>query len=125
MYRQIELDESHRNFKLIVWKETPMIRLLADVALRGGYIATMSSISSVLHTLHTHDNTTDMESLAAERGTEFVFIPLGEPHFDGLWEAAGKSVRLILKAVGCTVLRLDDLANAVDEVEAEAVNGRY
>ncbi|KAM8701663.1 hypothetical protein ACLKA7_007767 [Drosophila subpalustris] len=56
---------------------------------------------------------------AAAKGVTFSFIPPRAPHFGGLWEAAVKSAKsLVVKAVGSALLRQDELATVLVEVEA-------
>ncbi|KAL7745480.1 hypothetical protein ACLKA6_015483 [Drosophila palustris] len=56
---------------------------------------------------------------AAAKGVTFSFIPPRAPHFGGLWEAAVKSAKsLMVKAVGSALLRQDELATVLVEVEA-------
>ncbi|KAL7735691.1 hypothetical protein ACLKA6_002568 [Drosophila palustris] len=56
---------------------------------------------------------------AAAKGVTFSLIPPRAPHFGGLWEAAVKSAKsLMVKAVGSALLRQDELATVLVEVEA-------
>ena len=55
----------------------------------------------------------------ADLGTEWKFNPPSAPHFDGLWEAAVKSLKFHLKTViGDQVLTFSELATLLCRVEA-------
>lgn len=60
-----------------------------------------------------------IQSYAAERGTEFAFIPPRAPHMGGLWEAGVKSAKhLLLRTVGNALLTAEEINTVLIEVEA-------
>ena len=65
-----------------------------------------------------------LTSYAASRGVEWVTIPPRAPHFGGLWEAAVKSCKTLLRrAIGQQVLTYEELYTVLTMVEA-SLNSR-
>ena len=65
-----------------------------------------------------------LTSYAASRGVEWVTIPPRSPHFGGLWEAAVKSCKTLLRrAIGQQVLTFEELYTVLTMIEA-SLNSR-
>ncbi|XP_022837371.1 uncharacterized protein LOC111364652 isoform X2 [Spodoptera litura] len=61
----------------------------------------------------------DIESAVANKGIEFKFIPAYSPHFGGIWEAAVKSTKHLLRRVmSLTHLTYEELSTCLVQIEA-------
>ncbi|XP_070854244.1 uncharacterized protein [Drosophila suzukii] len=66
----------------------------------------------------------DLQMFTSSNGVEFSFIPPRAPHFGGLWEAAVKSMKLLLvKNTGHSHLTYEELQTVAVDAEA-VVNSR-
>ncbi|XP_018371800.1 PREDICTED: uncharacterized protein LOC108766794 [Trachymyrmex cornetzi] len=62
---------------------------------------------------------TELASLLANHGTQWLFNPPAVPHFGGKWEAAVKSTKFHLRrVVGDTILTYEELSTLMAEIEA-------
>ncbi|KAL7725825.1 hypothetical protein ACLKA6_015908 [Drosophila palustris] len=93
----------------------PVIRLHCDNA--TNFVGAARELKEFASHFIKHGNA--MVDHAAQRGTEFAFIPPRAPHFGGLWEAAVKAAKHhLLRAIGGVILATDELQTVVVEVEA-------
>ncbi|KAL7726015.1 hypothetical protein ACLKA6_005762 [Drosophila palustris] len=93
----------------------PVIRLHCDNA--TNFVGAARELKEFASHFIKHGNA--MVEFAAQRGTEFAFIPPRAPHFGGLWEAAVKAAKHnLLRAIGGVILATDELQTVVVEVEA-------
>ncbi|XP_044315255.1 uncharacterized protein LOC123037663 [Drosophila rhopaloa] len=74
--------------------------------------------------LFSHQALKDLQMFTSSNGVEFSFIPPRAPHFGGLWEAAVKSMKLVLvKNTGHAHLTYEELQTVAADAEA-VVNTR-
>ncbi|KAL7741802.1 hypothetical protein ACLKA6_012028 [Drosophila palustris] len=93
----------------------PVIRLHCDNA--TNFVGAARELKEFASHFIKHGNA--MVEFAAQRGTEFAFIPPRAPHFGGLWDAAVKAAKHhLLRAIGGVILATDELQTVVVEVEA-------
>ncbi|KAL7723441.1 hypothetical protein ACLKA6_017645 [Drosophila palustris] len=93
----------------------PVIRLHCDNA--TNFVGAARELKEFASHFIKHGNA--MVEFAAQRGTEFAFIPPRAPHFGGLWEAAVKAAKHhLLRAIGGVILATDELQTVGVEVEA-------
>ena len=92
-----------------------------------GYTSThpilLSIKSNRLKEIYNFINTSNLKECvtnwAAPKEIRWSFLPSRAPHFGGLWEAAVKSMKLLLqKTLGGCKLRFDEMTTVLTEVEA-------
>jgi len=88
------------------------------------FVETRTQLEEFKMQLFSQQALKDLQMFTSSNGVEFIFIPPRAPHFGGLWEAAVKSMKLLLvKNTGHSHLTYEELQTVAVDAEA-VVNSR-
>ena len=84
----------------------------------SNFIGARNELNALQDLLSTNKESS-LSAYAATRGVEWVTIPPRAPHFGGLWEAAVKSCKILLRrSIGLQALTFEELSTVLAHVEA-------
>ena len=85
----------------------------------SNFVGANNRLKEIYNFINTSNLKECVTNWAAPKEIRWSFLPSRAPHFGGLWEAAVKSMKLLLqKTLGGCKLRFDEMTTVLTEVEA-------
>lgn len=85
----------------------------------SNFLGAHAELKEIITLLRSEHSECTVTTWAARRDIEWHFSPARAPHFGGLWEAAVRQMKILLKkTVGSTALTYEELSTLLTEAEA-------